>query len=68
SANKLCFLAKYQRDFAKISPVFFIGIVAERFELNKNQIGPGVQFLKPNQLVEVLKFKDKIINISLPIK
>ena len=41
---------------------------AERFELNKNQIGLGVQFLKPNQLVEALKFKDKIINISLPIK
>ena len=39
-----------------------------RFKLTKEQIGLGVQFLKPNQLVEALKFKNKVINISLPIK
>jgi elongation factor P len=32
------------------------------------QIGPQVQFLKANQIVEALIFQNKIINISLPIK
>jgi elongation factor P len=39
-----------------------------RFELTKDQIGFGAQFLKANQKIEALQFKNKIINISLPIK
>lgn len=41
---------------------------AKRFELTINQIGRSAQFLKPNQIVEGIIFKEKIINISLPIK
>jgi len=40
----------------------------KRFDLSQDKIGFGSQFLKPNQIVEALKFKDKVINISLPIK
>lgn len=40
----------------------------KRFDLNKEQIGNIVGFLKPNQLVEGVFFENKIINISLPIK
>ena len=39
-----------------------------RFELSKEVIGSAAQFLKPNQIVEEMQFKGKIINISLPIK
>lgn len=39
-----------------------------RFDLSKDKIGFGSQFLKLNQIVGALKFKEKIINISLPIK
>lgn len=41
---------------------------SRRFDLTEEKIGSGSQFLKPNQVVEALKFKEKIINISLPIK
>jgi len=40
----------------------------KRFELKKEQLGEKINFLKPNLEVEGLVFKDKIINISLPIK
>lgn len=39
-----------------------------RFNLLKEQIGPAVKFLKPNQIIEEIIFENKIINISLPIK
>jgi elongation factor P len=39
-----------------------------RFELIKEAIGSAAQFLKSNQPVEGIKFKEKIINIALPIK
>jgi elongation factor P len=39
-----------------------------RFELTEEQVGDSSKFLKANQIVEILKFKDKIINISIPIK
>lgn len=39
-----------------------------RFSLNTAQLGKKVQFLKTKQKVEGLIFKNKIINISLPIK
>jgi len=39
-----------------------------RFELTEEQIGGGVKFLKPNQIITGVKFQDKIINIVLPIK
>lgn len=40
----------------------------KRFDLIKEQIGSSAQFLKQNQIVEAIIFKDKVINISLPIK
>jgi len=40
----------------------------ERIELKKDQIGSCVKFLKPNQEVEGILFKNEIINIDLPIK
>lgn len=39
-----------------------------RFNLPKEVIGESYVFLKPNQIVEGMKFEEKIINISLPIK
>ncbi len=41
---------------------------SKRFSLTKEQISPSVKFLKPNQEVKTIIFKEKIINISLPIK
>jgi len=41
---------------------------SERFELNKEQIGSVIKFLRPDQVVVGIIFKNKIINISLPIK
>ena len=40
----------------------------KRFELTKEIIGQSIIFLKPNEIVEGIKFQDEIINISLPIK
>ena len=39
-----------------------------RFDLSKEVIGKSSIFLKPNQIIEGSQFKEKIINISLPIK
>jgi len=41
---------------------------ANRFNLTAEQIGQASQFLKSNQIVEGIIFKNKVINISLPIK
>jgi len=41
---------------------------SKRFSLTKEQISPSVKFLKPNQEVKTIIFKEEIINISLPIK
>lgn len=41
---------------------------SKRFELSKEQIGPAIKFLRPNQIIEEIVFDNKIINISLPIK
>jgi len=41
---------------------------SKRFYLTKEQIGESAKFLKANQIVEGIIFKDKIVNISLPIK
>jgi len=41
---------------------------SKRFELTEEQIGGAANFLKPDQIVETIMFKNKIINISLPIK
>jgi len=40
----------------------------KHFELTEEQIGAGAKFLKLNQSLTAIKFHDKIINISLPIK
>ncbi|MBI2644003.1 MAG: hypothetical protein HYW95_00635 [Candidatus Wildermuthbacteria bacterium] len=44
------------------------GDPSKRFELSAEQIGDGVNFLKPNAIVEGLKFEGKIVNIILPVK
>ncbi|MCP6718781.1 MAG: elongation factor P [Patescibacteria group bacterium] len=41
---------------------------SKRFDLKTEQVGDKKEFLKENQIVEALVFKDKVINISLPIK
>ncbi|MGB9743257.1 MAG: elongation factor P [Minisyncoccales bacterium] len=41
---------------------------AYRFELTEEQVGLNSQFLKPNQVLTGIKFKEKFINIILPIK
>jgi elongation factor P len=41
---------------------------SERFDLTEDQIGQQSRFLKQGQIVEGVIFKNKIINISLPIK
>lgn len=41
---------------------------SKRFNLTAEQIGTAAKFLKPNQIVEGLIFKEKVINVSLPIK
>jgi elongation factor P len=41
---------------------------AKRFDLNEEQVGQGVKFLRQNEIVEALIFEEKIISISLPIK
>ncbi len=39
-----------------------------RFELPQSAIGEQAKFLKPNSEVEVVSFKEKIINVNLSIK
>ncbi len=39
-----------------------------RFDLTKEQIGAIAKLLKPNQIIKGMIFKNKIINILLPIK
>lgn len=41
---------------------------AKRFELTEEQIGYALKFLKANQIISGIKFQNKIINITLPIK
>lgn len=41
---------------------------ANRFELSEEQLGDVTKFLRPNEEVQGLIFKEKIVNISLPIK
>lgn len=41
---------------------------SKRFELSEAQIGESGKFLKAGQIVEGVIFKDKIINVILPIK
>ena len=41
---------------------------SERIELAQEQVGDRTQFLKQNQEIDGLVFKDKIISIILPIK
>ena len=40
----------------------------KRFDLTAEQIGEPGKFLKPDQIVEGIIFRNKVINISLPIK
>jgi len=40
----------------------------KRFEIEGEKIGEGIKFLKGGMVLDGIKFKDKIINVSLPIK
>lgn len=41
---------------------------SERFSLTKEQVGKAVKFLKQNQSLSGIVFKNKIVNVSLPVK
>ena len=41
---------------------------SKRFELTVQQVDKKADFLKPNQIIEALIFKNEVINISLPVK
>ena len=41
---------------------------SKRFELTKEQIGPQVEFLIPDTVMEGLRFEGQILTITLPIK
>jgi elongation factor P len=41
---------------------------SKRFELTKEQVGFGTEFLKPNQILTGILFQEKVINVVLPIK
>ena len=41
---------------------------SNRFELPEEIIGESIVFLKPSQVIEGIQFREKIINVSLPIK
>jgi len=47
---------------------FEVNDPSKRFELTEEQIGSGVKFLKPNQILTGIKFQEKVINIIIPIK
>ncbi len=39
-----------------------------RFELREEQIGQNAKFISPGMILEGIKWEEKIINVSLPIK
>jgi len=41
---------------------------SKRFELAEEQIGKEAKYLKPNTILDAFYFKDKIVNVTLPIK
>ncbi len=45
-----------------------VGNPKNRFSLKSEEVGEPAKFLKPNLEVTALKFRDKIINVELPIK
>ncbi|MBI5306624.1 elongation factor P [Candidatus Wolfebacteria bacterium] len=45
-----------------------VGNPKNRFSFSKEEIGRGAEFLKPNMETAAIKFKEKTINIELPIK
>lgn len=44
------------------------GNPSKRFELEESLIGPGAKFLKPNTVMDVMLFGEKIIGLKVPIK
>ena len=41
---------------------------SKRFELREDILGDSVRFLKPNTVLDSILFKEKIIDIELPVK
>ncbi len=42
--------------------------VSKRFQLTKEIIGNGINYLKANTILEAITFNDEIINVELPVK
>jgi len=40
----------------------------DRFSLSNDVVGTGIQFLKPNSVVDGLVFNDEIISLKIPVK
>ena len=41
---------------------------SKRMEFTQEQLGDGIRFIKPNEVVEGLVFANEIINVAFPIK
>lgn len=41
---------------------------SKRFEMSEEQINETAKYLKPNSIVQVMEFENRIVNILLPIK
>ena len=41
---------------------------SKRMEFAQEQLGDGIRFMKPNDIVEGLVFQDQVITVSFPIK
>jgi len=61
--KKAQFLYRDGDQFFFMDPVTF-----EQFELNKNQVGSAISFLKDGEEIELMYFDGAPINIQLPIK
>jgi elongation factor P len=61
-AVKFIFKKREKYNFCEVENL------SKRFELEEEKIGEGAKFLKPGMVLDGLKFKEKIINVALPIK
>lgn len=41
---------------------------SKRFDLGEELLGPQVNFLKPNEIVEAIVFNEKVVSLMIPIK
>lgn len=62
--SKIKFLYSHRNDYCFCEE----GSPSKRFFLSKEVIGEASSFLKENMVLDGFSFKEKIINVSLPIK